>query len=344
MLEKIFTNDASLKEFHLDTKCESTDAFMEALNTSRETRIAEWVIEVVRLDKKFLNSVTSTEEKVLLLENIGKLPSLKEVHLSNGTLPAKGLRAMLTEARGLKVFHIDRVTIEGGEKDFSLLEIAFEGHSCLQEFSMIEFSTAAAKGKKAAAFKLDNLIKQLGSLKTLDTIKIEASKNSNISFSGLCLGPLFQSTILKEVHLSGLELNPMHFHLISRALSTCPLKVLSLPHTGMNDEGATKISLWLGTSKTLEVLNFSFNKIGDDGCITLANSLTENSTAPIKTVYFTGNKNIGSSGNAALAGLLEKRPSLEFVAPGGDEQQFNKFRQFGRSTRAKPRRSSAMAA
>ena len=99
---------------------------MEALNTSRETRIAEWVIEVVRLDKKFLNSVTSTEEKVLLLENIGKLPSLKEVHLSNGTLPAKGLRAMLTEARGLKVFHIDRVTIEGGEKDFSLLEIAFE--------------------------------------------------------------------------------------------------------------------------------------------------------------------------------------------------------------------------
>ena len=336
MLEKISTNEDSLLELHIGTECESTDTLLDALNRSRESRIAEWMIEVVRFDKNFLPSVKPMD-KILILENVGKLPNLKEVYLSHGSIPAKALSELLKDARNLQVFYLNQVMLEGDEEDFSLLETAFEGHSCLQEFSMIEFRTPGV-------FKLDNLIKQLGSLKTLDTIKIEASKNSNISFSGLCLGPLFQSTILKEVHLSGLELNPMHFHLISRALSTCPLKVLSLPHTGMDDEGATKISLWLGTSKTLEVLNFSFNKIGDDGCITLANSLTENSTAPIKTVYFTGNKNIGSSGNAALAGLLEKRPSLEFVAPGGDEQQFNKFRQFGRSTRAKPCRSSAMAA
>ena len=115
-----------------------------------------------------LRSGTRTE----LIELIGGLPNLVEVHMSKSLLMASALTAMIAKAKQLRVLKLTEICIQGENEDISATELALLAHPSLKEFEM--------EGCMASAFQevsLDKLEKA-GSKQT--TVVPGERKPSNI--------------------------------------------------------------------------------------------------------------------------------------------------------------------
>ncbi len=98
-------------------------------------------IETVKLDKDFVGCLRH-DDRSELLKTLGKIPSLKEVHLGDACLLVKDITTILVEAKGLVSFSLTTVVLQGDGACMDACELAVCQHPCLKQFELIDCSTA----------------------------------------------------------------------------------------------------------------------------------------------------------------------------------------------------------
>jgi hypothetical protein len=95
-------------------------------------------IESVRFDKDFIACVYG-RERGEILDQVAKLPNLKEVFLGDALLMADDITSLLKNAKGLKKITLHRLVLQGTKKDFEGLKKAvLYQHGSLKDFQMEE--------------------------------------------------------------------------------------------------------------------------------------------------------------------------------------------------------------
>ena len=92
-------------------------------------------IESVQFDKDFIGCVFGNERGELL-NQVAKLPNLKEVFLGDAGLMVDAIATLLKNAKGLKKMSLHRLVMQGIEKDFNGLEAVLYQHGSLKAFEM----------------------------------------------------------------------------------------------------------------------------------------------------------------------------------------------------------------
>ena len=92
-------------------------------------------IESIQFDTDFIGCVFGTERGELL-NQIAKLPNLKEVFLGDAGLMVDAIATLLKNAKGLKKISLHRLVMQGIEKDFDGLEAVLYQHGSLKAFEM----------------------------------------------------------------------------------------------------------------------------------------------------------------------------------------------------------------
>jgi hypothetical protein len=128
-----------LKDFHLSDLPWDIDA-NELIQVLRGGSTS---LESVRLDGGFLMSFRN-EERVELLEAIGGLVNICEVHLADALLTVEGITKLLLKAKTLKSFKLQNLVLQGVQEHFDACEGAFHKQTSLKEFEMINCTTAVA--------------------------------------------------------------------------------------------------------------------------------------------------------------------------------------------------------
>lgn len=270
-------------------------------------------VQTVELGRDFIRSL-DLNSKDVLLEDIGDLPHLRAVSFMGGSIPAKGLAWLLRGGRGLEVLRFSDGDLHGSRRDFEEMDAALAGHSNLQEFSFINFDVVDNEGK-IVYHKLDGLIKQLCTVKSLTILRLEASNQERMTFDGTGMASLFSSTHLQELHLSHFCLSSMHLRMLTWAIRKAPLEKLSVQYAHLNDEDISKLSRYLGSCQHLQELDLSGNIFGNEGCIALCNAISESKC--ISKLTLLDNKKIGKDGYSALSDMLLRNKVLStLVIPG----------------------------
>jgi hypothetical protein len=99
-------------------------------------------IESIRFNGEFLGCLRG-DTRCELIELIGGIPTLQEVHMSHSLLMVKVLTNMISKAKQLRVLKMANIVFQGVAEDISACELALVTHSCLKEFGMKECSAAA---------------------------------------------------------------------------------------------------------------------------------------------------------------------------------------------------------
>jgi hypothetical protein len=89
----------------------------------------------IRFEGDFLGMIRNDSRRELL-EAIGLIPTLKQVHLGDALLLVPGIAKMLCQAHSLRELSLDNVVLQGSEDDFSTLEAALHAHPSLKIFKM----------------------------------------------------------------------------------------------------------------------------------------------------------------------------------------------------------------
>ena len=93
-------------------------------------------IESIQFDKDFIGCVR--KERGELLNQVAKLPNLKEVFLGDAGLMVEIIVSLLKNAKGLKKISLHRLVMQGTQKDFDGLEAVLYQHGSLKDFQMEE--------------------------------------------------------------------------------------------------------------------------------------------------------------------------------------------------------------
>jgi hypothetical protein len=94
-------------------------------------------IESIHFDKDFIGCVFG-RERGELLNQVAMLPNLKEVLLGDAGLLVQVTVTLLKNAKGLKKITLQRLVMQGTQKDFDGLEAALYQHGSLKDFQMNE--------------------------------------------------------------------------------------------------------------------------------------------------------------------------------------------------------------
>jgi hypothetical protein len=94
-------------------------------------------IESIKFDKDFIACVFG-KERGELLDQVAKLPNLKEVSLGDAGLMVEVIVTLLKNAKSLRKISLHRLVMQGTQKDFDGLEAALYQHGVLKDFQMEE--------------------------------------------------------------------------------------------------------------------------------------------------------------------------------------------------------------
>jgi hypothetical protein len=92
-------------------------------------------IESIQFDKDFIACVFG-RERGELLNQVAKLPNLKEVFLGDAGLMVEIIVTFLKDAKSLKKISLHRLVMQGTQKDFDGLEAVLYQHGSLKDFQM----------------------------------------------------------------------------------------------------------------------------------------------------------------------------------------------------------------
>jgi hypothetical protein len=92
-------------------------------------------IESIKFDKDFIACVFG-RERGEILDQVARLPNLKEVFLGDAGLMVDAIVTLLKNAKGLKKISLHRLVLQGIEKDFEGLEATLYQHGSLKDFQM----------------------------------------------------------------------------------------------------------------------------------------------------------------------------------------------------------------
>jgi hypothetical protein len=92
-------------------------------------------IESIQFDKDFIACVFG-KERGELLNQVAKLPNLKEVFLGDAGLMVEIIITLLKNAKNLKKISLHRLVMQGTQKDFDGLEAVLYQHGSLKDFQM----------------------------------------------------------------------------------------------------------------------------------------------------------------------------------------------------------------
>ena len=130
VLEQIKKN--TISELNLsqdaDEISENTGEIIEALQNSTS-------IVSIRLEGDFLGDLRNDARREVL-EAIGKIPTLKKVHLADALILVSGISKMLCTAPGMRELCLENLVLQGLESDLSSLEATLASHNSLKLFKM----------------------------------------------------------------------------------------------------------------------------------------------------------------------------------------------------------------
>ena len=121
-------------------------------------------IESIQFDKDFIGCIFG-DERGQLLDQVAKLPNLKEVFLGDAGLMVEVIVTLLKNAKSLRSITLHHLVMQGNQKDFDLLEAALSRHESLKDFQMeecvaanedIDMEKIMNAGKKFNATNIDN--------------------------------------------------------------------------------------------------------------------------------------------------------------------------------------------
>jgi hypothetical protein len=100
-------------------------------------------LESMHFEKDFLGCLRN-DARSELLQSLGQVSSLQQVHLADACLLVSDIALLLMQAKSLRVLKMNKLVLQGVEKDFDAFEMALLQHGCLKEFEM-ELCIAAVK-------------------------------------------------------------------------------------------------------------------------------------------------------------------------------------------------------
>jgi hypothetical protein len=299
------------------TECPSSGTYSSIVSELVTSLQGNSTIEKVRFAGEFLGAL-SLQDQLALLGQVGQLRSLKEICLGNASIQVSLLSKLVGAAKGLNVFSLGSVRLEGNRDDFIDLEFSLRRHQALTQLVWEDFVIVDSDTNVDPDVNFNGIIKALSMVRTLKAIKLVVSQGSGMLLAGLSMTSLCESLSLHEMHFSRIQLDKMAFSMISWAIKTTQLYSLALTDCAVDDEACVKIAAAVGLNNCLERLDLSHNNIGDDGCKSLADGLTANTG--LKYLSLSNNKSIGAYGCGALARMLKENHSLERLeAPIGDD-------------------------
>jgi hypothetical protein len=98
-------------------------------------------IESIQFDKDFIGCVFG-KGRGELLNQVAKLPNLKEVFLGDAGLMVDAIATLLKNVKGLKKMTLHRLVMQGVQKDFDVLEAVLYQHGSMKDFQMEECEAA----------------------------------------------------------------------------------------------------------------------------------------------------------------------------------------------------------
>jgi hypothetical protein len=169
ILERLRRNDPELTELRL---VERPEMYFSDLNELIEALDGCTYINYVRLDRNF---VLSSDQKDALLQQIGKLESLEELHVWSGTYHVLSLANVVEQASNLKVLDMGRIVLEGDFEDFRDFGLAFYKHS-IEAFLMTDIVIPNHQD-----VNFDSVVRRVIAAPCLNVLKLD-HRNKNAIF------------------------------------------------------------------------------------------------------------------------------------------------------------------
>lgn len=330
--ERIRSNDRQTTELQLhDTTI--PEQFVSCV--SHNTILLTLSLSNLSIEKEHLEAIgTIVNLEDLVLKQCGLTPNLMAPLASNGLKP-------LTALQQLNLSDNPKIGPRGCQQLSDYLGQA--KHLVSLDLSNIKMSRFGAQALQLPATlqQLDlshNEIGQDGIWKLTESLSKLPLHSLNVSYNNIlddgCLevAHVLQPT-MTTLHLSGNNISDFGISKLSEALRDSNLEELYLNHNQIGDEGITALSEnalspSLGdctesehedgeedepgtetesSSMALQVLDLSFNRIGNDGCMVLAEALAE--TNCLTTLDLSHN-DIGDEGAGSLVELLDDMTHL----------------------------------
>jgi Ran GTPase-activating protein (RanGAP) involved in mRNA processing and transport len=123
---------------------EGADVVFDNMNALFEALERNTTIESVHFEQEFLGDLRN-DARSKLLKALGKVPTLKEVHLADGVLQVSDITDLIVKVKGLRTLTLKNMVLQGVSEHFDACETALYHHGSLKSFD-IEECTPAVKG------------------------------------------------------------------------------------------------------------------------------------------------------------------------------------------------------
>jgi hypothetical protein len=260
-----------LNEVILIASCDSEteiDPFLELLAKSEIKKIVVWT--------DFLSAMP--EDKVLdFFRVVSTLKNLEELVIKSSSrfhieiIPAHGL-LLLRKASQLKKLVFEDMQVTALQKSFIVaLGKAVENHPSLEEVVMSNFFSNDWANTEPNT--LDPLVSSLATIPNLETLTFTgcggyALNSDEVKLISIkALSGLFQHSRIRDLQLSFLELDDVHFETIASQLAlNKSITSLALDYHNLAGPGFNKLMTALGKNKTIKNLSLrSLWNIGNPG-------------------------------------------------------------------------------
>jgi hypothetical protein len=253
-------DESTLNEVVLIASCDSEteiDPFLELLAKSEIKKIVVWT--------DFLSGLP--EDKILdFFRVVGALQNLEELVIKSSSrfhieiIPAHGL-LLVRKASQLKKLVFEDMQVTGLHKSFIVaLGNAVENHPSLEEVVMSNFFSNDWANTEPNT--LDPLVSSLATIPNLETLTftgcggyaLDSQKVELISIKAL--SGLLQHSRLRDLQLSFLELDDVHFETIASHLAlNKSITSLALDYHNLAGPGFNKLMTAMGKNKTIKNLS-----------------------------------------------------------------------------------------
>jgi hypothetical protein len=133
LLKQIENND--IVDLHINTPPKEAlegknkeDALIKALEMNNS-------ITSVHLEQDFLACLRA-DNRSIIISAIGKLPSLRQVYLSDTLLLSNDVSELLASAKAITTLHLVNVCLQGAPEYFDALATVLQQHSTLKDFTL----------------------------------------------------------------------------------------------------------------------------------------------------------------------------------------------------------------
>ena len=208
VLERLRENDPRREHIFLDLDYSRYSTSFRGLLAALGSNTT---LTSVRAGSRFLSGL-STQEGVAFFGTMSKMEGLRRVYLT-GPVPVDGLKLFLESATRLRVFGLNRVTLQGTCKDFSeLFEHGFHGCTSIVEITLrnVVFETDRLRLSVGA---VDSLVRTLACAPNLAVLKIQAEGGDTLS--PIALAEILKAPKLQKLCLHESTMEDKHINLLS---------------------------------------------------------------------------------------------------------------------------------